>query len=81
MRRIHSGSRPGSRSEPESASTMEPRQGCEVPPEKAASELGQLSRRYGAKNIYISCDVLSPKYAVKLAEALIEKGVKLVPTS
>ncbi len=49
----------------------------EVPPERAASELGQLSRRYGAKNIYISCDVLSPKYAVKLAEALIEKGVKI----
>ena len=49
----------------------------EVPPEKAASELGQLSRRYGVKNVYISCDVLSPKYAVKLAEALIDKGVKI----
>lgn len=49
----------------------------EIPPEKAASELGQLSRRYGVKNVYISCDVLSPKYAVKLAEALIEKGVKI----
>lgn len=49
----------------------------EIPPERAASELGQLSRRFGAKNIYLSCDVLSPKYAVKLAEALIEKGIKI----
>lgn len=49
----------------------------EIPPDRAASELGQLSRRYGVKNVYLSCDVLSPKYAVKLAEALIEKGVKI----
>jgi hypothetical protein len=49
----------------------------EIPPEKAAMELGQLSRRYGVKNVYISCDVLSPKYAVRLAQALIDKGVKI----
>ncbi len=49
----------------------------EIPPEKAAAELGQLSRRYGVKNVYISCDVLSPVYAVKLAQALIDKGVKI----
>lgn len=49
----------------------------EIPPEKAAMELGQLSRRYGVKNVYISCDVLSPVYAVKLAQALIDKGVKI----
>ncbi|MCY1230759.1 hypothetical protein D9M72_431850 [compost metagenome] len=36
MRRIHSGSRPGSRSDPRSASTIEPRQGCEVLPESAS---------------------------------------------
>jgi anaerobic magnesium-protoporphyrin IX monomethyl ester cyclase len=49
----------------------------EIPPERAASDLATLSRRYGVKNVYISCDVLSPKYAVKLAEALIEKNVKI----
>lgn len=49
----------------------------EIPPEQAAIELGQLSRRYGVKNVYISCDVLSPKYAVRLAQALIDKGVKI----
>lgn len=49
----------------------------EIPPERAAAELGQLSRRYGVKNVYLSCDVLSPKYALRLADALIEKGVKI----
>lgn len=49
----------------------------EIPPEQAAAELGQLSRRYGVKNVYISCDVLSPVYAVKLAQALIDKNVKI----
>lgn len=49
----------------------------EIPPETAAAELGQLSRRYGVKNIYISCDVLSPVYATRLAQALIDKNVKI----
>ena len=49
----------------------------EVPPERAASELAQLSRRHGVKNFYLSCDVLSPVYAVKLAQALIDKGIKI----
>ena len=49
----------------------------EIPPERAASELGQLARRHGVKNFYLSCDVLSPVYAVKLAQALIDKGVKI----
>ncbi len=49
----------------------------EIPADRAARELGILSRRYGVKNVYISCDVLSPKYAVHLAEALLEQNVKL----
>lgn len=49
----------------------------EIPAARAASDLATLSRRYGVNNIYLSCDVLSPKYAVKLAEALIEKNVKI----
>ncbi|MEZ6017212.1 MAG: radical SAM protein [Planctomycetota bacterium] len=49
----------------------------EIPADRAASDLATLSRRYGVKNVYLSCDVLSPKYAVKLAEALIEKNVKI----
>ncbi len=49
----------------------------EISPDRAAAELGQLSRRYGVKNVYLSCDVLSPKYALRLADALIEKNVKI----
>jgi radical SAM superfamily enzyme YgiQ (UPF0313 family) len=49
----------------------------EVPAARAAADLAQLARRHGVKNFYISCDVLSPAYAVKLAEALIERNVKI----
>jgi radical SAM superfamily enzyme YgiQ (UPF0313 family) len=49
----------------------------EIPAERAAADLAQLSRRYGVKNFYISCDVLSPKYAVALAQALIDRNVKI----
>jgi anaerobic magnesium-protoporphyrin IX monomethyl ester cyclase len=49
----------------------------EIPPERAASDLAQLSRRHGVKHVYLSCDVLSPSYAIRFAEALIEKGVKI----
>jgi radical SAM superfamily enzyme YgiQ (UPF0313 family) len=49
----------------------------EVPPEKAASDLAILAQRYGVKNVYLSVDVLSPRYAVALAEALLERGTKI----
>jgi hypothetical protein len=49
----------------------------EVPPERAASELARLAQRHGVKNFYMSCDVLAPKYAARLADALIDKGVKI----
>ncbi len=49
----------------------------EIPAARAAADLAQLARRHGVKNFYISCDVLSPAYAVKLAEALIERNVKI----
>ncbi len=49
----------------------------EIPAQRAAADLAQLARRHGVKNFYISCDVLSPAYAVKLAEALIERNVKI----
>ncbi|MFN0059614.1 MAG: B12-binding domain-containing radical SAM protein [Planctomycetota bacterium] len=49
----------------------------EIPPERAAADLQRMSQRYGTRNFYMSCDVLSPAYAVRLAEALIERGLKL----
>jgi anaerobic magnesium-protoporphyrin IX monomethyl ester cyclase len=49
----------------------------EVPPARAASQLARLSRRHGVRDFYLSCDVLSPAYAVRFAEALIERGLRL----
>ncbi len=49
----------------------------EVPPDIAAADLLRLSQRYGVKNFYLSCDVLAPRYAVQLAQALEERGSNL----
>src|SRR5207247_4492050 len=49
----------------------------EVPPDRAAAQLAKLSRRHGVKNIYISCDVLSPSYAVRFAQALSNRRVRI----
>ena len=49
----------------------------EVPVAKAVSELAQLARRHGVKNFYISCDVLSPKYAVLFAQELLDRKLKI----
>lgn len=49
----------------------------EVPAAKAASDLAILSQRHGVKNVYLSCDVLSPRYALQLADALIERQTKV----
>jgi anaerobic magnesium-protoporphyrin IX monomethyl ester cyclase len=49
----------------------------EVPPERAAAQLARLSQRHGVRNFYISCDVLSPSYALKLAQALVDRGLKI----
>lgn len=49
----------------------------EVPPERAVSDLAKLSQRHGTRNFYISCDVLSPSYAVRFAQALIDRGLKI----
>ncbi len=49
----------------------------EVPPDRAAADLARLSQRHGVRNFYISCDVLSPSYAVRFAQALIDRGLKI----
>jgi hypothetical protein len=49
----------------------------EVPPERAAADLARLSRRHGVRSFYISCDVLSPSYAVRLAQAIVDRGLKI----
>ncbi|MBN2442680.1 MAG: radical SAM protein [Spirochaetales bacterium] len=45
----------------------------EVPARIAAGELQSLKEQYGADHFYLSCDVLAPKYAEKLARELISR--------
>jgi len=49
----------------------------EIPPDRAAADLKRLSQRHGVKNFYISCDVLSPSYAARFAQALVDRGLKI----
>lgn len=49
----------------------------EVPPDRAAADLLRLAQRHGVKNFYLSCDVLAPRYAVALAEALLRREVSI----
>lgn len=49
----------------------------EVPVATAVAHLRHLHEATGAVNFYFSCDVLAPKYAFALAEALIADGLAL----
>jgi anaerobic magnesium-protoporphyrin IX monomethyl ester cyclase len=49
----------------------------EIPPARAAEEMERLSREHDVTYFYVSCDVLSPVYAVKLAQAMIDRGLQL----
>ncbi len=49
----------------------------EIPAEEAVSQLAKLSRKYGVKNYYISCDVLAPNYALAMAELIQERKLNI----
>ena len=49
----------------------------EIPPERAAADLELLTKEHDVSYVYISCDVLSPVYSVKLAQALLDRGVAI----
>jgi anaerobic magnesium-protoporphyrin IX monomethyl ester cyclase len=53
----------------------------EIPADKAASELASLQSRYKTNRFYISCDVLSPSYAKKLAREIISRNTEIVWSS
>lgn len=44
----------------------------EVPADKAAEQIVWLAKRHGVRNFYLSCDVLAPAYALRLAEIVAE---------
>ncbi|MEI8347831.1 MAG: radical SAM protein, partial [Pseudomonadota bacterium] len=49
----------------------------QIPPELAAQQLQELSKRHQTHHFYLSCDVLAPAYAVQLAELLAEEKRKI----
>lgn len=49
----------------------------EIPAAQAAADLAALQERYGANNFYLSCDVLAPAYAFRLAEEIITRGLTI----
>ncbi|MBU1411904.1 radical SAM protein [Myxococcota bacterium] len=49
----------------------------EVPVDRAVADLRRLHEQTGAKHFYFSCDVIAPKYAFALAEALLADGLEI----
>lgn len=49
----------------------------EVPYHIAVDQMEHLSRQYGVKNFYISCDVMSPKYVLDFANLIAEKKLPI----
>ncbi|MBU0479709.1 MAG: radical SAM protein [Proteobacteria bacterium] len=49
----------------------------EIPVEQAVSDLQAMQEEFGVKNFYLSADVLSPAYAIALAERIIQKGLNI----
>ncbi len=49
----------------------------EIPVQQAVADLGRMQEQFGTSNFYLSCDVLSPDYAFRLAQAIIDSGLEV----
>ncbi len=49
----------------------------EIPVEQAVADLRALQEQFGTANFYFSCDVLSPDYAFRLAQEILESGLEI----
>lgn len=49
----------------------------EIPVEEAVADLRAMQEEFGAKNFYLSADVLSPAYAFALSERIISEGLDI----
>jgi hypothetical protein len=45
--------------------------------QQAVADLGRMQEQFGTSNFYLSCDVLSPDYAFRLAQAIIDSGLEV----
>jgi hypothetical protein len=49
----------------------------EIPVPQAVDDLRALQEKYGVANFYFSCDVLSPDYAFRLAQEILDAGLEI----
>jgi hypothetical protein len=49
----------------------------EIPVQQAVADLRALQEKFGAASFYFSCDVLSPDYAFRLAQEIIDTGLEV----
>lgn len=49
----------------------------EIPVEQAVSDLQSMQQQYGVSNFYLSADVLSPAYALALAQRILQEGLEI----
>lgn len=49
----------------------------EIPVQQAVADLRALQEEFGVANFYFSCDVLSPDYAFRLAQEILDSGLKI----
>ncbi|MBU0730472.1 MAG: radical SAM protein [Proteobacteria bacterium] len=49
----------------------------EIPVERAVADLQILQEKFGVTNFYLSADVLSPAYALALAQRIIDQGLDI----
>lgn len=49
----------------------------EIPAQQAVADLAAMQARYGTNNFYLSCDVLAPAYAFRLAEEIVAQGLTI----
>ncbi|HIJ79485.1 MAG: radical SAM protein [Desulfobulbaceae bacterium] len=49
----------------------------EIPVAQAVADLKAMQQQFGASNFYLSADVLSPAYALALAQGIIDEGLEI----
>ncbi|MDD3813649.1 MAG: radical SAM protein [Desulfocapsaceae bacterium] len=49
----------------------------EIPVQQAVADLRALQEQFGVANFYLSCDVLSPDYAFRLAQEILDTGLEV----
>ncbi len=53
----------------------------EIAPEVAVAQLEALCQKHDTRHVYLSCDVLSPSYAVRFADALLARDLRITWSS